>query len=192
MTAPHTFEDVRAAAAERASVAWLITAVPGAGKTTIARFLAQSFPRAACIEGDALGGCVVSRAVWPGQDPEAEARRQQHLNVQNQCLLARSFAEAGFVPVMEYVFVERERLERYRRALAGIDLRFVLLDPTRDVVLRRDRERPEKTVAELFVHLREVMVEELSGTGLWIDSSALSPEETVAAILRGQHRAQVT
>ena len=61
----------------------------------------------------------------------------------------------------------------------------------RDVVLQRDRERPDKTVAQHFVHLRDLLVAELAGTGLWIDSSGLIADETVALIVREQARARV-
>jgi hypothetical protein len=148
-------------------------------------------PRAAHIEGDRLGGLIVSGAVWPDQEPKQESRRQMRLNVRNRCLLARSFADAGFVPVIDYVVVDRSRLGLYRQQLAGIDLRFVVLHPGREVALRRDRERPEKTVAAAFAYLEAVLVEELSGTGLWIASGSLSAEETVAAIVRDQERARV-
>jgi adenylylsulfate kinase-like enzyme len=175
-----------------AGSAWLITGLPGAGKTTVARLLAGAFSRSVHLEGDALAACVVRGAVWPGQAPQAEARRQQHLVVRNQCLLARSFAAAGFVPVMEYVVVERQRLERYHRALDGLDLRFVVLAPDPAVVLARDRARPEKTVAASFVHLHDVLTAELAGVGLWLDTGHLSAAETVRAILRDQDRARVS
>lgn len=120
-----------------------------------------------------------------------ERRRVASLGGLHQCLLARSFADAGFVPVMEYVVVERSRRRRYQRALAGLDLRSVVLNPDREVVLRRDRDRPEKTVAERFVPLREVLLRELSGVGLRIDSSDLSAGETMSLILREQEYARV-
>lgn len=171
--------------------AWLITGLPGAGKSTIARLLAGTMPHAAHIEGDLLSECIVSGMVWPGQEPKAEARRQQLLSVQNQCLLARSFADAGFVPVMEYTVMEKSRLDRYREALADFGLRFVVLNPGREVVLQRDRDRLEKTVAHFWVHLQEVMAKELAGIGLWVDSSSLSARDTVQLILREQERARM-
>ena len=45
---------------------WLITGIPGAGKSTVARLLAESFERAAYIEGDVLRGFVVSGGAWRG------------------------------------------------------------------------------------------------------------------------------
>lgn len=60
-----------------------------------------------------------------------------------------------------------------------------MLNPGQDTALARDRSRPEnRQVAALWTHLEEIMLRELRGIGLWVDSSQQTPEETVAHILR--------
>ena len=162
---------------------WLLNGIPGSGKTTTASALAARFQRAAHIEGDRLQHMVVSGSVPPGAEPGEESSRQVHLCVRNQCLLARSFLDAGFVPVIDYVVINRERLGEYRSHLPGIDLRLVTLRPGAEVALQRDRERPEKTVAAAWVHLAQEMDQDLYPEGLWIDNSRLTLVETVDQIL---------
>jgi hypothetical protein len=68
-------------------------------------------------------------------------------------------------------------------------LRLVVLAPSVPVARARDRERAAKHVADRFAHLDGVMRAELAGTGLWLDSSVLSVEETVDASLSGRKEA---
>src|SRR5579884_38886 len=149
--------------------AWLITGIPGAGKSTTARALAARLPRAAHVEGDRLGEWIIGGRVEPGQQPADEAERQIRLNIRNQCLLARSYARAGFVPVLDYPVVSQaHRLDSYRRALRRLRFHLVVLHPGQEVALRRDRARPEKTVAHRWVHMEEPLLHELADLGLWI------------------------
>jgi gluconate kinase len=179
---------------------WLISGIPGAGKTTTGRLLAACFPRSAFVEGDLLQEWLVSGIVWPGDEPAEESERQISLNVRNQCLLAGSYAEAGFTPVIDYVVVSRRLLDEYRRDLDGLALHFVVLHPGKGTVLAREAAREKSirhkarhrvTIGERFAHLEARVVAELSGIGLWVDNARATAAETVDLILRDRDRARL-
>lgn len=170
---------------------WLITGIPGAGKSTVARGLAAALPAAAHIEGDALADLIVSGRVLPGEEPAVESDRQIALCIRNQCLLARSLAAAGFVPIIDYVIINRARIEEYREQLPGLTPHFVMLAPGQAMALARDRARAEKTVAAPWAFLEEIMRRELTEIGLWIDNSQQTPAETVEEIVARQAEAGI-
>jgi predicted kinase len=161
----------------------IVSGVPGAGKTTIARLLAARFDRAVHLEGDLVSfGFIVSGLVPPQGPPIDEANRQLELRRKNVCLLADSFADAGFAPVIDDVVVSSSVLDLYLALLRTRPLRLVQLAPTLDVIQRRDASR-DKQVFDLWGHLNDQLHNRMPRVGLWLDTSHQTEEQTVDSIL---------
>src|SRR5215469_9739792 len=153
--------------------------------------LAALFERAAHIEGDLVGHhFIVSGLVPPQGPPQDEADAQLALRRDNICLLADSFAAAGFLPVIDDVVVAATVLDGYRRRLRTRPLLLVELVPRLDVVQARDRDR-DKHVFSIWGHLDEQLQTSMPRVGLWIDTSDLTAEQTVDAITARFHEAVI-
>ena len=140
---------------------WIVSGPPSARRTAVARAIADTFTQAAHIEGDTIAAAIVRGLVLPGADPEDESERQLELAIRNHCVLARSFSEAGFTPVIEYAVLTRSHLDAYRHYLAGAQLRLAVV--------------PEPD--EQATPLTELLRDELTGIGHWIDN----PDPATAA-----------
>jgi len=140
---------------------WIVSGPPSPHRTAVARAIADTFTQAAHVDGDAIAAAIVRGLVHSGQNPEDESERQIELAIRNHCLLARSFSEAGFTPVIEYAVLTRNHLDAYRHYLAGAQLRLAVVP------------EPNETATPLTALLRD----ELTGLGHWIDD----PEPATAA-----------
>ena len=171
--------------------AYLVSGVPGAGKSTFCRAFAARFLRGVHVEGDVLSFEFVVSGVaepfGPNADP-GEWDRQMVLRRQNMCLLADSYAGAGFVPVMDDVVTGRPELDLHRRLLRERPLYFIVLAPDLDVALARDAGR-EESVLGVWRHLDAELRASLAGTGLWLDTSEMTVDETIAAAIERQEEA---
>ena len=98
-------------------------------------------------------------------------------------MLADSFFESGVTPIIDEAIVYAAALQEYAALLRSRPLALVVLAPPLEVSLARDAARTEKQVGHIWGHLDAVMREELPNTGLWIDNSGMSPEQTVDIIL---------
>src|SRR5829696_4834971 len=150
-----------------------VTGVQAAGKSTVARRLAARFGRGVHVEADALQRMIVAGAVSvtePGE-PAGEAAQQLRLRLRNMCLLGASFYEAGFSVVLDDIIIG-ERWAQLQEDLAGYPVTFVVLAPSVEAVIERDRARGRRTLAEGWArYLDGELRRTMRGVGLWIDST---------------------
>jgi len=164
---------------------FVISGVSAAGKSTVARLLAERFERGICVPGDAIREMVVSGRVEVGPDAEDEALRQLVMRYAGALSVADVYLNGGFDVVVEDVIVG-PILREFLSLVPVPEFHLVFLDPDAAALERREQERskvaygPDRwSVGGLLAVLRE----ETDRIGLWLDTTGLSAEQTVEAIL---------
>jgi predicted kinase len=175
---------------EHAAV-YLITGVPGAGKSTVARLLALHFDRAAHIDIDLIYHHFTVAGLEQPAARTGEAERQAGLAVGNAASMARNYVLAGYVCVLDGAIATRAQVAACQRAVAPHPLHLVVLAPPAEVSDQRDAQRSGKTVADHFRHLHPLLHTELAGLGLCIDNTEQTPLGTARMILAHREDARL-
>ncbi|TDF93179.1 AAA family ATPase [Paenibacillus piri] len=161
----------------------LITGIMASGKSTVAQLLSERFEKSVHLRGDIFRRMIVNnrKEVQPdaGQDELDQLRLRYRLAA--QC--ADAYCQAGFTVVVQDVVIG-PMLNDFIAMIQSRPFYTVVLCPSSSVVAQREAARLKKgygawTVDELDSLLRN----ETPRIGMWLDSSELTPEQTVIEIL---------
>jgi hypothetical protein len=168
---------------------WLVTGAQASGKSTVADLLARRFERGVHVRGGQFYRWAVHGWVHvgePGRDDEV--RRLLDLRYRLSSLVADEYAGAGFTTVVQDNIYGPD-VEAWLGRVVARPRHLVVLRPAVAVVEQRDEERRRLLgkVAYRAGFTPAVNDEHVAATrrdlGLWLDTSAQTPEETVDEIL---------
>ena len=162
---------------------FLISGPMAAGKTTVARLLAERFARGVHVEGDLFRRSIVSGRAEVTPERSAEALAQLRLRYRLGAAAADAYTESGFTVVLEDV-VAGPMLEEWRTLVRARPCQLIVLFPSLMAIEEREAGRTE-TGYEAWTarQLYEVFANSTPRVGLWLDTSEQTPEQTVDAIL---------
>jgi tRNA uridine 5-carbamoylmethylation protein Kti12 len=167
-----------------AAPALIVTGGPGAGKTTVARIIADRAERSVHLDADRFFGFVRAGAVPPWR---SEAHEQNRVVMAAVVDAAATFAGAGYLTVVDGIVIPGWFLEPLRDGLRsrGAEVAYAVLRPPLEVAIRRSRERADEPMGDPAVvgRLWEVFSDLGPLERHVIEDRGLAPEEIATIVL---------
>ncbi len=162
----------------------IITGLMAAGKSSVAQAIAARLPKSVHLRGDTFRKMIVNGRAEITPELSHEALQQLSLRYRIACEACEAYADAGFTVIYQDVILGeylREVHTRLSRWSPGV----LVLDPTLDVVASRDAERQKTAYAgEWAPASLAAGLEHTPRIGLWLDTSAMTVEQTADYVLR--------
>lgn len=163
---------------------FVISGAQAAGKSTIGRALAHALPKAAFIDGDAIGNFVLSGKAHMSEPPTVAAVEQLFLRYAGALTVADVYRSAGFDAVIaDNIF--GTFLDDYLNIAAPEPIHFIMLTPTVEAIYERENARGKKAYGAGFTveGLVEAVEYGTQEVGLWIDNTDAAVPQVVSYIL---------
>ncbi len=170
---------------------FVVTGVMAAGKSTVAEALAHRFERSAHVRGDAFRRMIVA-----GRDPitpplSSEAERQLALRRRLAIDAALAYRAAGFTTVLQDLYLGDD-LRGVVERLSSVRPRVVILCPSAAAIAERESRREKTGYGAWDVEtLWRTFMDTTPRIGLWLDTTSLSVDQTVSAILDDRDASRV-
>ena len=106
---------------------WLISSWTQGNNLEFSNLLGENYEKAALIRATDISNMVIGGDTEYDPNKNEENERRYELIIRNMCLLARSFSEAGFLPILYIQVHSQFYLDAFCNYLRGGVLRFITL-----------------------------------------------------------------
>ncbi|MDQ0885518.1 chloramphenicol 3-O-phosphotransferase [Paenibacillus sp. V4I9] len=167
---------------ERPSII-LITGIMASGKSTVAQLLSERFEKSVHLRGDIFRRMIVNNRKEVHPDAGSDELNQLRLRYRLAAQSADAYFQVGFKVVVQDVVIG-PMLNDFISYIQSRPFYVVVLCPNSSVVILRESARIKKGYGVWTVEgLDSLLRNETPRIGMWLDSSELTPDETVNEII---------